>query len=246
VPLHLLQYFNITSMLEQVYLFDNLGFQTDGVAAVKKVLEQRRTTLETRIGGLKESAPRFGKVAIASGHMIDKPDRREERFPPRKETVVKEQIAQQLASWHIGKGDLAICGGARGADLLFAELCAGREAEVWLMLPLPENEFLEASVRLPNSDWENRYFDLSGRSNVKTFFQPDRLKSAPKGASVFARNNLWIINSARVEIKDRRNLYALLVWDEKPTGDGPGGTADYATRVKQLGGRTQIINPTKL
>ena len=239
-------YFSINSMLDQVHLFENLGFQPDGVASVKKILEQRRATLEARIGGLKESEPRFGKVAIASGHMIDKPDRKDERFPPRKEGVVKEQIAQQLATWNLGKGDLAICGGARGADMLFAELCAERGAEVWLMLPLPENDFLEESVRLPESNWEERYFDLSRRDGVRTFSQPDRLKAAPKGASVFARNNLWMINSARVEIKDPKNLYGLLVWDEKPSGDGPGGTSDCATRVKRLGGRTKIINPTKL
>jgi hypothetical protein len=77
--------------------------------------------------------------------------------------------------------------------------------------------------------------------------QSDRLKSPPKGTSVFLRNNLWMINAARVEANDPKNLYALLVWDEKPTGDGPGGTSDFAARVKQLGGRLgPVINPTKL
>jgi hypothetical protein len=239
-------YFNINSMLDQVYLFENLGFQPDGVAAVKKVLQQRRRVLENRIGGLMESEPRFTRVAIASGHMIDEPDRREERFPPRKEGRVKDLVAAQLATWNIGKGDLAICGAARGADMLFAELCADRGAEVWLMLPLAENEFLEESVRLPASNWEDRYFDLSRRDGVKTFLQPERLKAPPKGASVFALNNLWIVNTALVEIGNPKDLYALLVWDEKPMGDGAGGTADCATRVKRLGGRVKIINPTKL
>jgi tetratricopeptide (TPR) repeat protein len=239
-------YFNVGSMLEQVHLFDNLGFQPEGVAAVKKVLEQRRGALENKIGGLKKSVPRFTKVVIGSGHMIDKPDRKDERFPPGKELLVRDQIAAQLAKWDISKGDLAICGAARGADMIFAELCADRGAEVWLMLPLPEPEFLEQSVRLPESTWEDRYFALSRRDGVKTFSQPDRLKAPPRGASVFARNNLWMINSARVEISDPKNLYALLVWDEKPTGDGPGGTTDCAVRVKGLGGRTKIINPTKL
>jgi hypothetical protein len=75
--------------------------------------------------------------------------------------------------------------------MLFGELCADRGAEVWLMLPLPENDFLEESVRLPDTNWEERYFDLSRRDGLKTFSQP--LEAAPKGASVFARNNLWII-----------------------------------------------------
>jgi tetratricopeptide (TPR) repeat protein len=239
-------YFNVSSMLDQVYLFDNLGFQTEGVTAVKTVLEQRRTILEAKIGGLKKSEPRFAKVIIGSGHMIDTPDRTSERFPPRKEGVVKDEIAKRLEKWNIGRGDLAITGGARGADILIAELCADRGAEVWLMLPLPEGDFLEKSVRLAESDWEERYFALGQRERVRTFWQPERLKAPPKGASVFARNNLWMINTARVEIRESRNLYALLVWDEKPTGDGPGGTADCALRVKKLGGQTKVINPTKL
>src|SRR5918912_4249585 len=124
---------------------------------VKKVLEQRRDTLEKNVGELKKSAPRFKKVLVASGHMIDAPDRIEkglgERFPPRKEAAVRERLDKQLEVWKVGPGDLAICGGARGTDLLFAELCAERGAEVWLFLALPEKQFLEESVRLPDSDW---------------------------------------------------------------------------------------------
>ena len=239
-------YFNVCSMLDQVHLFENLGFQPDGVALVKKELEQRRDILESRIGGLKKSEARFAKVMLASGHMIDKPDRKEERFPPRKETVVRERIAAQLKKWELGAGDLVICGGARGGDMLFAEVSLDLGAEVWLLLPLSEDEFLERSVRLPDSNWEQRYFDLRSRQGVKTFQQPDRLKSPPKSVSVYARNNLWMVNTARVEVRDPKNLYALLIWDEKLTGDGPGGTADCAARVKKLGGRIAIINPTRL
>ena len=160
---------------------------------------------------------------------------------------MKGRIDKQLDNWKIGAGDLAICGGARGADMLIAEACADRGAEVWLMLPLAEPEFLEASVRLPEGDWEDRYYALKERENVKLFLQPERLKSPPKGSSVYARNNLWMINTARVLANDPARLCALLVWDEKPTGDGPGGTSDFAVRIRKLGGRlAPIINPTKL
>jgi hypothetical protein len=178
--------------------------------------------------------------------MIDRPDRAEERFPPRKEGVVRERIAEQLEGWGVGAGDLAICGGARGGDILFAELCADRGAEVWLFLALPEGEFLEKSVRLPNSDWEERFFTLRDREDVKVSLQVERLKWPPKGTSVFSRNNLWIINTARVEANHPEDLYAVLVWDEQPTGEGPGGTSDFAARIKELGGRLAIINPTEL
>lgn len=201
-------------------------------------------------GGLKKSEPRFQRVFLASGHMIDLPDRVAkglgERFPPGKEDLVLERIARQLDVWGVGANDLAICGGARGTDILFAELCADRGAEVWLFLALPEAEFLEASVRLADSNWEDRFFALRKRESVKTFLQSERLES-PQSAQVFASNNLWMIDTARVEVNDPKNLYALLVWDEKPTGDGPGGTSDFAVRVKNLGGHlAPIINPTRL
>jgi hypothetical protein len=200
---------------------------------------------------IKKSEPRFQKVILASGHMIDLPDRVAkglgERFPPRKETLVRDCIAKQLDLWGVGARDLAICGGARGTDILFAELCADRGAEVWLFLALPEAEFLEASVRLADSNWEDRFFALRNRQGVKIFLQSERLKSPPRPEMLFARNNLWMLNTARVEANDPNNLYALLVWDEKPTGDGPGGTSDFAMRVKKLSGhRAPIINPTKL
>jgi hypothetical protein len=240
-------HFQIHSMLEQVLLFESLGFRSEVVAAVKTVLESRRDLLRQRSGSSTESGPRFKRVVVFSGHMIDKPDRVEERFPPRKEAAVRDRIATQLDSWNIGAGDLAMCGGANGGDTLFAELCVERGAEVWLFLALPESEVLEESVRLPDSDWEQRFFDLLGREGVKVFRQVERLKSPPKGTSVFARNNLWIVNTARVEANVPRNLYAMLVWDEKPTGDGPGGASDFVERVKRLGGRlAPIINPTKL
>jgi tetratricopeptide (TPR) repeat protein len=238
-------FFQVNSMLEQVCLFESLGFRPEAVAGVKKVLEQRRKALE-KTGALTRFDPRFEKVLVFSGHMIDRPERSEERFPPGKEGEVRDRIAERLDAWGVGADDLAICGGARGGDILFAELCADRGAEVWMFLALPEGEFLEKSVRLPHSDWEQRFFALRDREDVKVSVQIEQLGSPPKGSSVFSRNNLWMINTARVEANDPKDLYAVLVWDEKPTGEGPGGTSDFATRVKQLGGRLAIINPTEL
>ncbi|HKG15678.1 MAG TPA: hypothetical protein VKB12_20325 [Pyrinomonadaceae bacterium] len=202
-------------------------------------------------GYARAGTPRFGKVLVASGHMTDAPDRVEkglgERFPERKVGAVRVRVAAQLDEWGASGGDLAICGGARGADIIFAELCAGRGAEVWLFLALPEGEFLEESVRSPGTDWERRFRDLRGLESVKTFGQPDHFKSPPEeGASVFARANLRMIDAARAEAGGPEDLHAVLVWDERPTGDGPGGTSDFAARVKRLGGRLAIINPTKL
>jgi hypothetical protein len=195
-------------------------------------------------------AQRFGKVVVASGHMTDAPDRTAkghgERFPESKVGDVRERVARQLDEWGVGSGDLAVCGGARGADLIFAESCAERGAEVWLFLALPVEEYVEKSVRSQGTGWERLFRDLRARESVKTFLPSDRPELRPGGESVFADNNLRMLEAARAEADDPSNLYAVLVWDEQPTGDGPGGTSDFAARVKQLGGRLSVINPTKL
>ncbi|HVF66330.1 MAG TPA: hypothetical protein VM914_01615 [Pyrinomonadaceae bacterium] len=195
-------------------------------------------------------ATRFGKVVVASGHMTDAHDRaakgRGERFPESKVGGVRERVARQLDEWGVGRGDLAVCGGARGADIIFAELCAGRGAQVWLFLALPEDEFTEKSVRSPGTEWERRFRDLRAHESVKTFLLSESVGHPPEEESVFARTNLWMLEAAREEAGDPSNLYALLVWDERPTGDGLGGTSDFAARVTRLGGRLSVINPTKL
>ena len=55
-----------------------------------------------------------------------------------------------------------------------------------------------------------------------------------------------MVETGKKEAPSPDNLYALLVWDEKPAGDGPGGTADFAARVREAGGQVAVINPTKL
>lgn len=231
-------YFQIDSMLSQVRLFERLGFRLEAVTEIMN-------TLQRSLDSIVKPGADFGKVVVFSGHMIDAPDRFEPRFPPSKEGIVREQMAQKLDAWEIGPGDLAICGGARGGDILFAELCADRGAHVKLFIALPEGEFLKESVRLAASNWEQRYFALCNRHpQVETCFQHKRLGAPPEGTSEFARNNLWIINTARVEAGPGK-LFAVLVWDEKPTGDGPGGTSHFVTEVEKRG-QFEIINPTKL
>jgi tetratricopeptide (TPR) repeat protein len=231
-------YFQLKSIQSQLCLFDLLGFQTAATAEVMEILQ-------SRLDQVAKPDQQFRKVVVSSGHMIDAPDRFEPRFPPSKEGIVREQLAEKLNSWEIGPGDLAMCGGACGGDILFAELCADRGAHVKLFIALPEGEFLKKSVRLAGSNWDERYFALRNRHpQVETCFQYERLGAPPGGTSEFARNNLWIINTARVEAKPGKQ-FAVLVWDEKSTGDGPGGTSHFAAEVEKLG-QLEIINPTKL
>lgn len=183
------------------------------------------------------------RVFVCSGHMIDEPQRQEARFPRAKEPIIRALIAQQLAQWRVGAQDICLSGAARGADILFAEECVARGAVVRLLVALPEAEFLERSVRVAGGDDEARYRRL--REHCATFFQQQELGSAPQDTDVFSRNNTWLIDAA-LALAPPQNIYALLVWDEKPTGDGPGGTSDFMARVAAAGGQVAIINPTRV
>ncbi len=175
--------------------------------------------------------------------MIDAPGRKQARFPPSKEEAVRLMIAEQLARWNSGAEDMGISGGACGADILFAETCLGRGAQVLLLIPLPEDAFLKKSVAFADADWEARYRALRARSETR--FQHEALGPPAREENVFERNNLWCLDTARALVPSDR-VHAILVWDEEPTGDGPGGTSDFAARVAEGGGRVTIINPTRL
>ena len=194
-------------------------------------------------------------MILSSGHLTDKPDRPAPRFPESKVGIVREHMDRQLAGWEVGPGDLAICGGARGSDIIFAELCANRGVEVWLFISLEEEDFLEQSVQVAGTDWEQRFVALRRRSGIKTLMQNEQSPAPPAPASPlsllassspFALANIRMVETGKKEAPAPDKLYAILVWDEQPAGDGPGGTADFAARVREAGGRVVVINPTKL
>lgn len=232
-------YFEVDSMLSQLRNFEGLGFHPEAAAPVVRLLEKK-------LAQLGHPLPAFGKVIVCSGHMMDatNPPRDPPRFPAGKEAVVREKIAAQLDAWGVGNGDLAICGGACGSDLLFAGECQRRGAAVRLLLALPRARFVAGSVAFAGHEWVQRFDHVC--QNAEVAEQPSRLGEPPAGVDVFSRCNLWILNSARVELGPESHLFSVLVWDEKPAGDGPGGTSDFAACVRELGGVVGIINPVSL
>jgi len=137
----------------------------------------------TNLPSLKTILLAFSKVIISSGHLTDKPDRPTPRFPESKVGIVWDHMNRQLSVWSVGPGDLAICGGARGSDIIFAELCANRGAEVWLFISLDEADFLEQSVRVRGTDWEQRFIALREREGVKTIMQNEQAAASNPPAS---------------------------------------------------------------
>lgn len=182
------------------------------------------------------------KVILFSGHMTDGPGRPVPRFPAGKETAARDALALCLAEWSVGPGDIAICGGARGGDILFAELCAGRGAALELWLPLDYPDFVAASLRLPpdlDARWQGRFDRLAARATVSG--PPERVQPA---ATCFVENNRRMLRRARELARDRV-LHVLLLWDGRG-GDGEGGTADIAAQTRGIAAAQCVIDPGRL
>ena len=101
-------------------------------------------------------------VVLFSGHMIDAPDRTAPRFPPSREPIAASAIAAKLEEIGAGRGDLGICGGACGGDLLFAEACLEKGMQLEIYIPLDEPQLLAKSVNFAGGNWQNRYFTAKG------------------------------------------------------------------------------------
>ena len=186
-----------------------------------------------------EEASGFDQVIVVSGHMVDQPDRSSPRFPPEAELPVTRAVRTTLRGWAVGPGALLVSGAARGTDIIAAEQALLLGAAVWLLVALPDREFVAASVRLPGTDWSERYENL--RRRCPTRFQPDELGPPGPDEDVFERNNDWCLTVAG-HLAPPARLRALVVWDGVG-GDGPGGTADFVERATRLGAEVEVIDP---
>jgi hypothetical protein len=185
-------------------------------------------------------APR--KVFLFSGHMIDAPDRATPRFPAAKAPIAAAAIAAALDRLDAGPRDLAICGGASGGDLLFAEAALARGADLELYIPFDERTFLAESVDPAGADWHARYLAVRSRAAALHVLPLER-DPGPAAESAYARNNRRMLEAASRFGTDRVEFIAL--WNGKG-GDGPGGTQDLMDEVRRRSGRTHWLDTTAL
>jgi hypothetical protein len=188
-----------------------------------------------------DTSPEPRKVVLFSGHMIDAPGREKPRFPPDKEPIAARAIAEALVDLGIGLADLAICGGACGGDLLFAEAALDRGARLELYIPFDEPIFLEKSVDFADRDWRARYFAVKAPAVLHV--APSDLGAIRAGEDAYERNNRWMLDSALRFGADKVDFICL--WNGEG-GDGPGGTRHMMDAVQNRGGRTRWLDTTEL
>ncbi|WP_395711768.1 tetratricopeptide repeat-containing protein [Reyranella sp.] len=244
--------FALDSSKQQLGFVGTLGFRAEIVREALPIIERAERQLDALVGGRKPAQAEPQRVVVFSGHMIDNPDIRgpgkekPARFPPEKIEPAATVIRQRLDKVGAAAGDLGICGGASGGDLLFAEACLERGMRLELRLARREEEFLADSVTFADPDrrWEESFEQVKESKATTTLVMPQELGPTPAGVSVHDRCNRWMLYSALS--MGLRKTYFITLWDGAP-GDGPGGTEHMVELVrKTTGRRPEIIDPRAL
>jgi hypothetical protein len=179
----------------------------------------------------------FAHALLFTGHMIDSARRKQPRFPASAEQPVREAIRQAIADMHWAESGptIGLAGAASGGDILFHEICAELGISTKILLALPVEEFVAASVAPAGPAWVERFHSLveaRGPESLAILSEKDGLLEGAS-ANVWQRANLWMIEVA-VALAPERTLLAL--WDGM-TGDGPGGTEHLLQAASRFGVR---------
>ena len=224
---------NFDSAKRQLVIYEQLGVLPDNVKEALSAFNEAKVFDVSKRHYL-----------LFTGHMIDKQDRKEERFPAKLEQSARKAIKEQVELEKAKYGDQlkGIAGGACGGDILFHEMCAELGVETELYLALPREQFIVKSVEFAGNNWVDRFDDLFKKLPKKYLANT---KELPKwlqhknSYTIWERNNLWMLNSSLV--CSGINMTMIALWDGKG-GDGAGGTEHMVKQAKSRGAKTIVID----
>ena len=177
--------------------------------------------------------------------MIDQPGKTDRRFPNDESfiKIVRDAISSKLDELGADKDDLALCGGACGGDLLFADACLARGLRLEIRIPFDEPTFLHKSVTYAGDTWLQRFYISKNNINTKLYTMPEEIGVGAQSSNAYSRNNIWQLYNALGWNADNVDFIGL--WDGRE-GEGAGGTKHmYDQAIKYLG-RVQILNINQL
>lgn len=232
--------FQLDSVRRQLMLFADLGVLE---ANVQEVLNALPTD------GTNPPVERIDRLVLFTGHRIDAATRKNPRFPASKEGVARNAIRSALEEEkNITSGSmLGVAGGANGGDILFLEVCDDLGIKTEMLLALPENQFIEASVDNEDKSWLRRFHaQLEKHPNTSVLADSPELPKwlqFKRGYDIWQRNNLWLLSEALCRVP--KNLTVIGLWDGQ-AGDGPGGTEHMISLARERGARFIRLDTKKL
>jgi tetratricopeptide (TPR) repeat protein len=232
--------FVLDSARKQLMLLTQLGVLKDQIEKALEVFPPE---------SVGTSNERIDRVLLFTGHRIDAANRPKPRFPAVKESVAREAIRSAVSDEKaITSGSIVgVSGGANGGDILFLEACEELGIQTKMLLALPENQFIEASVDNEDKSWLRRFHaQLEKHRNAPVLAESPELPKwlqLKRGYDVWQRNNLWLLSEALCLAP--RNLTVIALWDGD-LGDGPGGTEHMVGLAKERGARVIRLDTNTL
>lgn len=197
-------------------------------------------------GAVRERCGLMRSIVVFTGHMIDKvgrvPPHYVPRFPLAREAQATAAIRAALDRLDAGIGySSAAC----GADIIFLEQMLERGAEVHVVLPYGEEQFLRDCIEVPaeagpgaafqqapGREWLPRYRALRDRLAGLVTLGDKRPQDNSMASECCNRAFLGLgLLKARAEA---RELSLLALWDGW-SGDAPGGTRSLVRLADSLG-----------
>jgi len=175
-------------------------------------------------------------VFVFAGHMIDRPQRSQPRFPPQLEPLVGDAIHAQLESLD---ARLGYCSAANGSDILFAEALLARGGEVRIVLPFAREEFIRDSVLPAGAEWVKRFDQVIERA-TEVIVVSQRQQGDRSLAYEYSNQILYGLAQMRASQLET-TLTPLAVWNGSP-GDGRGGTATMVKYWQNQGHQVHIVD----
>jgi class 3 adenylate cyclase len=169
------------------------------------------------------------RVAHACGHMF--------AADPAVEARLRAEADRLLEAEEVGfvYGALAC-----GSDLVLAEAALARGAELHVVLPFEEEDFLAQSVQPGGESWLPRYrlcleqaASVTTASMMEFFGDPAQYGYGSRMAMGLARLRAHHLGAEAIQVA---------IWDGKAS-DGPAGTGADVAAWREQGGRSLIVDP---
>lgn len=202
------------------------------IASMRRQLRLLASTLD--LAGDVLEVLKIPRVAAFTGHMIDRPDRRQSRFPPGLEHAVERAIAQALEKTDIG---FAYCSAACGADILFIEQMLKRGAEVNIVLPFRREDFVRTSVSFAGSAWVRRFDRVLSRAASVSF----GVEEGYLGDDVLHGYASQLIDGMTLLRAQQLEVAPLLVAVADPAGAQPAGGTRFNVEAWRGAGRASLL-----
>ncbi|HYC02380.1 MAG TPA: adenylate/guanylate cyclase domain-containing protein [Azospirillaceae bacterium] len=174
-------------------------------------------------------------VVVFTGHMMDRPDAAEPRFPAWAETAVRAAISRRLEAMDV---QIGYSGAACGSELLFVEAMLERDAEVNIVLPFDKDDYVRAAVAQGGPRWERR-FNNALRLADHVSYATNESYLGHEMLFRFQNQMLHGLATLRSQFLETAP-YLLALWDMQE-GSLAGGAADFIDQWADIA-RLQIID----